>query len=101
MGASPITPRSFDVATSPCPKWNCQSRLASTRATRGFSELVSQRASQSRRPDELAVGLGSPGCFRRQHGGQPRSNGDALLVGVAALEDVSHRRACGPSSYQM
>jgi len=40
-----MTPKSFEDATKPSPKWNCQIRLTMTRAVSGFSRLVSQRAS--------------------------------------------------------
>ena len=65
-------------------------RLTITRATSGFSGLVSQRASQSLRPVVRAVGRGGSGCLRGQDGGHARLDDGARPGRVAALEDVGH-----------
>ena len=49
VGRAPIWPKSLGVATSPSPKWCCQTRLTITRAVSGLSALAIQRASVSRR----------------------------------------------------
>ena len=88
-----MTPRSLEEATSPRPKWNCQTRLAITRAASGFSGLR-----QPARQPEPATGRLGPSAsvarrlLRRQDGRQPRLGGGALLVRVAALEHVGDRR---------
>ena len=67
--ASPITPKSPGVRTSPSPKCCCQTRLTMTRAVSGFASLVSQPARPSRR------------CEVRSPGGG-KGNGARLLVRI-------------------
>ena len=50
VGGSPKRPKSLALATSPRPKWCCQSRLTITRQASGFEGSVIHRANAKRRP---------------------------------------------------
>ena len=66
MGRSlPSAPKLLAVATSPWPKWCCQTLLTSTRAVSGLDGEVIARAS-SRRPLPWANGASSPPRIERK-----------------------------------
>ncbi len=83
-----MTPKSFEDATSPSPKWNCQIRLTITRDTKGFSGLVSQRPSQSLRWSTDS-GLGLVWRASARTVGTPGSTA-APASWVASFEDVGN-----------
>ncbi len=94
-GDSPRTPKSLGVATIPRPKWCCQRRLTTTRAVRGLSERVSQRARAS------ASARGGTGGVRWTGEMPRRPSRRARCQAVGARPDgrgSSHRHGAGRRS---
>ena len=89
VGASPCVPKLFGERTIPRPKWCWKTRLAITRAVRGFSGDAIQSARTRRRPDVFA----SAGRGRDRRRGRAEDLEEARLdlvargVGVAAEQD--------------
>src|SRR5262245_41731839 len=83
-GALPMTPKSFSLVTSPSPKCPCHRRLTMTRATSGLAGDVIHRASDSRRSDVRAWGVGVSGSVRQRSrtAGYPGSTDPAGVRGL-------------------